>query len=635
MSTSDEGLVRLTIRAGDAATEIWVMDGQFRVQAHMLGMGEVSLAPGIYKVRATAGPQSWEELVALPPGRETEHLEIPTLRFASPVPLPDTALTHKYHELAASHESGQVHVTAGQGSAIFIFARYYTLPDTPATQLSGLHHPAQGLTLRDLRGNLVADLAAQSAAELSPPRDPWAACNVLVDPGLYRLRLELPTGSSVEQTLVAVSGWQTQAFALQRSYDSEPGAQRADLLRASILYSRYDREFGPWPPFDPTRSEYKEGVRLAELARLGLTNQRPVLRREVTDMVWMKYDNPMLGILGAHLLLLDKEPDYALFRTVVTNLRRILGIHPDVEALALRLDSDDRPYVFEVPPMLRRSWSLILEATVTRPDLVPLNTLASRMAEHLWGDGPWLLWTVPAEPDLASYIAVARREIATKKRQAPELGKYASVLAAQLSLAEPAPQAKGIVEPTSRGLSESTRPELDDDTARMLVDTLQVPRANVENMVDQLQKKTQLYESTRSKLPPGLKRTRELERVVAQVREIASAGEEGVSSAIGDLITTNTEGSRIAALGVLQAKPDPQFFPSVLGTIEGSKSAFEQYHALLAARAMIPLLNPDQKEQLVATLDDQRSGGEGKYITPDSDRWVVSTWMIDEVRRGQ
>jgi hypothetical protein len=76
-----------------------------------------------------------------------------------------------------------------------------------------------------------------------------------------------------------------------------------------------------------------------------------------------KLENPMLGILGMHLLLKNQESDTELLQTIIQNLRNLLGDpHPDVEALALRLEQTGS-YVFQSPPMMRRSWSLVVNAT--------------------------------------------------------------------------------------------------------------------------------------------------------------------------------------------------------------------------------------------------------------------------------
>jgi hypothetical protein len=215
----------------------------------------------------------------------------------------------------------------------------------------------------------------------------------------------------LEQAVVASPGWQTQIFLLQRDYaqDMQDVSQRgrsdvrADLLGAAVLMSGHgypddqpppDFNFASPPGFDPGRSD----LRLAEAARLALSNRRKILSREIRDMLRYKFENPMLGIFGAHLLLLEKERDVELFRVVLTNLRKMVGHkHPDVEALALTLN-EQTDFRFETPPMLQRSWSLICEATAERPELVAEDSLLAQLAQRRWGNSIWLTWVTP-EPE--------------------------------------------------------------------------------------------------------------------------------------------------------------------------------------------------------------------------------------------
>jgi hypothetical protein len=485
MSSSKQG--RLNVWTADGATEIWVIDTQQPNAApagHGLGSLSVDLLPGIYRVRATAGLQIWEQLVELSSGG-VENVSVPLLDFASPIPLPDTAQTHPYHTEAAIRESHRVRVNAGHGSAIFVFAGRWSTPSAPpadyasqvpvpdsaesspetATEAEPLPHPALGLSLRSLAGEPVADLKGRSVVETDPARDAWAACNVQVDPGIYRLRLSLPGRDNLEQVIVAAPGWQTEVFLQQRLYRSAAGAEseRADLAGASILYSR----FNPDDPaqslaFAPEDPEFGPSLRLLELARLGLSSGRNVLSRDITEMMWAKWQNPMLGILGAHLLLLSPEPDLALLRTVVENLR--YGIwpgfpHPDVEALALASSAQASGYVFAEPPMLRLSWSLVIGASNSDPSLVPEGSLAFDVATRVWGNSPWLLWRNPPPG----------------KRAAKPVDEYAESFAIQMDALEK-PVSKG---GGSRSIFSFTERD-DQSNLRSLSKGLNLPRSNVE-----------------------------------------------------------------------------------------------------------------------------------------------------------
>lgn len=480
MSTSDQDKLRLNVYTEDAAAEIFVIDAHFHLADHGLGPRKTFLLdPGIYTVKVRTGSQTQEDYAVLRRGEaESVVKEFPALRFASPAPLYDTAKTHEYHMTAADAESRTTHVQAGQGSWIFVFARDWTPPNRPSISLAPDRHPARGLTLRDAQGNLVAEFATQSKSDLTG--DPWAACNVQVNPGIYHLRLEMASGATLEQTIVASSHWQTQVFLLQRAYGADRSDRRADLPGASVLLSN-----GPY--FD----SHNHDLRLVDLARLGLTNQRRVLSEDMRMMLRGKFDNPMLGIYAGHLLLLDEKLDLDLLHIVVGNLRGLLGPHPDVEALALLLEPGGSPYVFEVPPMLRRSWSLVLNATVTKPWLVPLGSLAANVADRLWAEEPWLLWMNPPTADPAQQPAATLGD-----DQAPELSDVEAALQTQLSLARkrndtPAPMAPLVLgldqEPQPSALPPT--PRLDEDTIQRLVQVLGIPRANVEDLVDKLDRK--------------------------------------------------------------------------------------------------------------------------------------------------
>ncbi len=139
-----------------------------------------------------------------------------------------------------------------------------------------------------------------------------------------------------------------------------------------------------------------------------------------------------------------------------------------------------------------------------------------------------------------------------------------------------------------------------------------------------------LYEATRTAMPSGPERTLKMSSIVAQARAIAAQARYEPME-MTDLIAQDSPGTRVMALAVVQANPDPRAFSIALDGIAHSRSAFEQYQALRAAEEMLPRLDPEQKQQLEEVLRDQRSGGEGKNITRDSDRWPISSRMLDAI----
>ena len=393
---NQQKLIDLEVSASDTATEVLIIDGQFRLVERGVGSVTTQLQPGIYKVQARIGEQVQEDHIILRKGSKPVKKQFDPVEFSSASLLDNTTKTHEFQTNAAEDESKQVHAKHGTGSYIFVFAREWTGRDQPSGIPRPQQHPAKGLVLCDAKGNELVDLEKESNSSLASSHDweAWAACNIRVNPGIYRLRLRLPDGVlsveekeslNLEQTIVAASGWQTQVFLLQRDYGASSKARAADLTGASILLAHAEPDLTGF-------NKANQDMRLMETARIGLTNRRRILSQEITQLFDGKIENPMLGIYGAHLLLLDQEPDMQRFTRIVYKLRSLLREpHPDVEALALRTEGGSS-YVFELPPMLRRSWSFILDATVAHPELVPSSSVSARIATSIWGEDPWLLW---------------------------------------------------------------------------------------------------------------------------------------------------------------------------------------------------------------------------------------------------
>ena len=154
-------------------------------------------------------------------------------------------------------------------------------------------------------------------------------------------------------------------------------------------------------------SPQRQRTRLAEIARYALTQSRRILSdgllRELLDE---KLDDPMLGLLGAHLLLRDKPADIAAFRIVTDNLLRLLGPnHPDLRALwRRRQPADSVVDILESPPMLRLSWDLAVEASIRNPEVLGAEAPSS-IADKILPDAPWLIWraTSPGQPSAAEH----------------------------------------------------------------------------------------------------------------------------------------------------------------------------------------------------------------------------------------
>ncbi len=489
-------MLNLHIKAEDSATEIFVISGELHLEAR--GLGELDTKPlpaGIYKIKTRTGGETREQYVVL--RQPDQRVFIPRLDFVSPAPLEQTLSSHEYHERAAEIESKGIHLVVGNGSCIFIFSRQWS-PQQSKAQSS--RNPARGLCLRDASGEIVANLETASKTG-DQDRDAWAACNIQLNPGVYRLSLDLPSGGRLEQAVVACAGWQTQIFLLSRSYGTDSDTTRADLASAAILMKQLGFGFTGGDPEN----------RMTELARLGLANRRKILSSDVRAMFDSSFDNPMLGIYGGHLLLLDDQPNMSLLQKVIGALRHMVPGHPDVEALALKADLGVGTFKFSSPPMLRHSWTLIVDATVQQPDLVPIDSWAAHAAESLWSEEPWLLWTTeqPFAQEVSQMVIETLKStmkpfgVRAARRVRSSESPFAAIRAmrANTSPSEPqGAQAEAFSSPSepqvtqAEAFASSTEPrgaqaeafiepQVYTKDIGFLVRSLKIPRSNIERMV--------------------------------------------------------------------------------------------------------------------------------------------------------
>jgi hypothetical protein len=387
------------LEAANDIDEIYLIDARFKLVARGFGKLVTTIPPGVYKLKVRAGEQVVEEYIVLHSGDSPVRKQLAEVPFATAAPLAYTTKSHPHHIEAACVGSKEEHASLGNGSWIFVMTRRWTPPTTSV--VSQAHqtdrNPAAGLhlTLADGRGEPTStshvDLATASVTDLTS--DACATCNIQVNPGLYLLSLDLPSGRRIQQTIVAAPEWQTQVFLLPRLFPHET-ASAPDLLNAAILMHR-------GKGFDPDRRE----DRLCEITRHSLMSQRAVVRDEIERMLLSKLENPMLGLFGAQLLLSPlhspagtADRTHELLRHVVDSLRELMMIqHPDVEALALSLSGErQNQYRFEAPPMLRQSWGQIIDATNQNPTLVPEGSLSERVSEQLWGPSCWMVWERPS-----------------------------------------------------------------------------------------------------------------------------------------------------------------------------------------------------------------------------------------------
>ena len=110
------------------------------------------------------------------------------------------------------------------------------------------------------------------------------------------------------------------------------------------------------------------------------------------------------------------------------------------------------------------------------------------------------------------------------------------------------------------------------------------------------------YDELRS-TPASPRRTGQMEDLVRQGRAMAKSGEFSAQD-VQSMFTLGTPGRRVMALALMEGDIHLADFSSVLQAIEGSQSAFEQYHGLIVANSMLGSLSPDERRGLKTALEN-------------------------------
>jgi hypothetical protein len=404
------GQAHLHVTTGSELAEVFVIDRAFALVERAIGTLDKAVEQGVYKIKARLGDFATEDWYVVNGDLSIDLAS--KLMVASPVPLAGTSKTHEYHMHPAAEESRKVVMSAGTGARIFLCARRWS--EEGAQDNEAADRPPE-LSLHRLNGEKLVDLEASGRGEAGD-RDPMVGATVEVDPGSYMIRWRTVSGALAEQTAVAVRDWQTQVFLLEDTGEELLAGDGvllpANRERISVLMDR--------DGFTPDDSQ----VQLADQARVALANERRIASDVINDTLFAKFENPMLGLFGAHLMLLSQDAkrevaaaeergaaaglqlqppvgfDQGLFDHVVANLAGLLGWdHPDVTALGTKASNKPIQELepVEVPPMLWRSWLLLIEASNDRADLLPVTTW--RRTVNMLAMRPFLVWSPDGDPE--------------------------------------------------------------------------------------------------------------------------------------------------------------------------------------------------------------------------------------------
>lgn len=144
-----------------------------------------------------------------------------------------------------------------------------------------------------------------------------------------------------------------------------------------------------------------------------------------------------------------------------------------------------------------------------------------------------------------------------------------------------------------------------------------------------LQQYGEKYEQLRADQDPGPERTFQMNALLAEARAAAKAAQLS-SDEIRKFFASDQDGLRLMAIASLQVSPDISVFAQLLDAIANSRSAFEQYHALAAARDHVPLMSDSQRKELKKALKHQLNDSE-KGIEQDGSRYREVQALLAEL----
>jgi hypothetical protein len=309
--------------------------------------------------------------------REPEIRELNRSFSATPLTTAYTETTNRYATASKRYslKSTRAPLAKKASSSLFFFVRAVS----PSRQTEQNVAMLEGLELVRLSGKVMSSF--RSAEVKFNRTDGWTAFHAAAPPGTYILRFKArnPAQRNRDISISLFEKWQTQAFLM---FQDEPLFETLKI-------------FIERPGF---RSRSHE-MRACDVALNGLQNHQNLLDvRALDDLLHGKFHNPMLGLVGAHVLLQkpDLDPRIAV---VLRNLQILLPDSADVAALVRRaelkgakLDKEKRPIQFLDPPMLRASMDAIVEASAVSPQDIHRESVIPTLLTRMYADSPWTSW---------------------------------------------------------------------------------------------------------------------------------------------------------------------------------------------------------------------------------------------------
>ena len=382
------------------AVEIQVRNADFETVARGFGELRVAVDPGLYQIEYRAGPEVDEELVALRSGETFQRNDV-RVDFPTPVPVEGTSTSRETYQRAVESLGRESTFPSVGNSGLVVFIRNMRRNSGIPVSLKRVNKWA----LLDASMNVVTNL---NEAAHTDEAEEWLGFSARLPQGEYLLHVDRGATDAFEQPFWLSDAWLTGIFI--PNLLSGPAPEMASIHMSRIGVG--------WKAFDQGSHAV---IRAAELALAGLRERRQVLpREELMRLLNEEFQDPMLGIIGAHAILLSRQPDLNLFDIVMNSLRTLVPNHPDVLVLQ-RIGARSRergapesaPLV-TLPPMLWASYRALLELEAEQPGVIAEGSLAELAATRLLHNGSWTAWESKPPQWIEDSLPRPRSDVLTK-----------------------------------------------------------------------------------------------------------------------------------------------------------------------------------------------------------------------------
>ena len=431
---------RLSVTGPFETTDLRVLDANMQEVSAGTHALTADLSPGIYRVIAQVPGARAEKLVLVEPGRPTDVGDF-VLEWDSIAPHAESHSQHEYQTEPAKQHSMETHISVGTNpqARLFVFVRTTGDPRPEA--------PAFRLTRGD--GEVLASFPEVGALQLSSG---WGALSMQLPGGTYQLEHDAPTLGRRAQAVFVEDGWQTQLFV--------PWREAADLGGAVTFMKRPSEGFNPDHWWEYTR---------IEAAMQGLVNGKMIMHpAEAPSFLEGKFDNPMLGLIGAYALLLAEDVNFDLLTGVADTLLHLVPHSPDARLLAFLAQARGAMPppapptgwpLFQEPPLFTSGTQRLLNIASHVREVCPADSWLGRISMTLVTDGPWTRW----EPGLQTPEAVTKLKQQLDvllKDSERRVGDFIDRLAESLSLGTLRIIKKDQIAPVLKALLNQGAPQL-------------------------------------------------------------------------------------------------------------------------------------------------------------------------------